>query len=182
MDLILASKSVERAEILENAGIKFRVIVSNYKEDNKLKLAPVELTKFHSLNKAKDVAKRIKTGIVLGFDTVVVLDNKLVGKAKDDKEAINTLKKISTKEFEVVTSFTIIDAKTKKSVSRSVFSRVSLAYLSNKEIEDYVKTGDYKGKAGAFSIKSVGRVKGSKTNVIGLPLDEVLEELKKFGF
>lgn len=186
--IILASASPRRKELLEKLQIPFAVEVSNYKEDNHLKLNPLELAKTLSLGKAEAVAEKHKgeNALIIGADTFVVLNNKVLGKPHTFKRAKAMIKKMSGKTHSVITGFTLIDLKSGKKISKAVESKVYFRKLTEEEIDTYVRTGKPLDKAGAYAIQEAGcvlieRIKGDYTNIVGLPLPSLIKELKKFG-
>ncbi len=186
--VILASASPRRKELLEKTGIPFVVEVSDYEEDNSLKLKPLELAKTLSAGKAKAVSERHKgeDAVIIGADTFIVLDNKILGKPHTPEKAKEMIKGMNGRAFSVITGFTIIDVKSDKEVSKAVESRVYFRKLTEKEIENYVRTGEPLNKAGAYAIQETGsvltgKIEGDYTNIVGLPLPALIKELKKFG-
>jgi septum formation protein len=185
--LILASTSLGRKEILAKTGLRFGIIKSNYKEDMSRKVTPSRLAEFLSFKKAEAVVKNCPKSVIIGADTFIVLGNKLLGKPHTPKEAFKMLRKINGKTLEVITGFTIIDADSNKKISRSVSTKVFIKKLSKTEISNYVKTKEPLDKAGAFGIQGKGallikKIEGDYFNVIGLPLNALVEELRRFGF
>ncbi|RJQ36590.1 septum formation protein Maf [Candidatus Microgenomates bacterium] len=186
--IILASASPRRKELLEKIGLKFKVEVSDYKEDLSLKLTPSKLAEFLSLQKAKTIARKHKNEdvIIISADTFVVLGEELIGKPLNDKEAKEILTKLSGKMHLVITGFTIIDNLANKISTRSVITKVYFKKLTNKEIDEYVMSKEPIGKAGAYGIQDkagvfVKKIEGDFFNIIGMPLCDLTEELKKFG-
>jgi septum formation protein len=186
--IILASASPRRKALLGKLQIPFTVEVSNYEEDNNLKLKPLELAKVLSSGKAEAVAERHKgeDAIIIGADTFVVLDGKILGKPHTSEKAKEMIKEMSGRAHFVITGFTIIDAKSGEKVSKAVESKVYFRELTDDEIDAYVKTGEPLDKAGAYAIQEAGSVliektEGDYTNIVGLPLPALIEELKKFG-
>jgi septum formation protein len=186
--IILASGSPRRKELLEKLQIPFVVEVSNYEEDNNLKLKPLELAKTLSSGKAETVAQKHKGEdvVIIGADTFIVLDNKILGKPHTPEKAKEMIKEMSGRDHSVITGFTIIDAKSGKKVSKAVESKVYFRKLTDEEIDAYVRTGESLDKAGAYAIQEAGSIliektEGDYTNIVGLPLPALIEELKKFG-
>lgn len=181
--IILASASPRRKKLLKRLGIKFKVEPSDYKEDMKLKLKPKALAKYLSKEKAKAVAKNHKNSIIIGADTFIVLKGKILGKPQTATNAKRMLKNMSGKPHSVITGFTIIDTKRKKTISNAIESRVYFKKLTKKEIDDYVKSREPLDKAGAYAIQEGGaamieKVDGDYFNVVGLPLKDLAETLK----
>ncbi len=184
--LILASASPRRKELLQQLGLKFDVAPSDYAEDMTKKLPPRKLAAFLSRGKAEAVAKNYQNAVVIAADTFVVLKNELLGKPRTPKEAQAMLRKISGKTLAVITGFTIVDTDTRKKVSRSVEAKIRIKKLAPDEIAAYVKTGEPLDKAGAFAVQGRGaaiveRIEGDFFAVVGLPLFDLAEALKKFG-
>ena len=184
--IILASTSPRRKEIFEKLGIPFTVEDSGYEEDLGLKKKPNELARYLALHKAKAVAKRHEDAIVIGADTIVVINGEVVGKARDRQHAMEILKKLSGSSHKVVTGFALINTKDGKVISKAVETKVQFKKLTDKEISDYLLSGEWKGKAGAYDIRGlssrfVKKVEGDRLNVVGLPLKAFLDELEKIG-
>ena len=186
--IILASGSPRRKELLGKLQIPFDVEVSGYKEDNNLKLNPLELAEALSAGKAEAVAERHKgeEAIIIGADTFIVLDNKILGKPHTSEKAKEMIKKMSGRAHSVITGFTIIDAKSGRKISKAVKSNVYFRRLTDEEIDTYIKTGEPLDKAGAYAIQEAGSIliektEGDYTNIVGLPLPSLIEELKNFG-
>lgn len=183
--IILASGSPNRKKILMDAGIDFEVDPSNYEEDMTLPMNPHDLVIHLSHGKASDVATRHKSGLVLGADSIIVYEDKRLGKPHTPERAVEMLKMLSGKEHEALTGFTIIDTENGKTISKAVATKVLFKDLSDQEIKEYVATGEPLERAGAYAIqlggkKFVDKIEGSKTNVAGLPIEELLEILKEF--
>lgn len=172
--IILASKSPRRQELIRTLGLPFEIIPSNYDENLEGKKFTYELIESVSKNKALDVVNKLnEDAIVIGADTVVVLGNEILLKPKSEQDAINDLQRLSNKTHKVVTSITVIDVKSKKSITESTTSQVTFHKLSKEQIEHYVKTKKPLDKAGSYGIQElddsfVKALEGSKNNVIGL--------------
>ncbi len=184
--IILASASPRRKELLEKIGLKFEVEAADIKEDLNSGLPPNELVKELSLQKAKAVAKKHPDAIIIGADTIGVLEGEIIGKPHTPAEAKKMLRLLNGKSHFVITGFTIIDTKTGKTVSKSVETKVYFRKLTEAEIDAYVKTGEPLDKAGGYAIQGLGalvveKIEGDYYNVIGLPLSLLMESLKEFG-
>ena len=184
--IILASLSPRREKSAKTMGLNFEIIPSNFIEDMTLNLPPDKLAMELALGKAKDVAKKLREGIVLGFDTFVYFNNKLIGKPKDKKDAFNTLKSYSGKFHEVYTGIAIINCKTGKTIKDCVITRVHFKKLSDNEINKYIETKEPLDKAGSYGIQDLGsvfidRIEGDFYNITGFPISTVYENLKKMG-
>lgn len=184
--LILASGSPRRKELLELAGLKFRVVTSDYIEDMTLPMKPGKLAEFLSGQKADSVAAGHPDVIVIAADTFIEFEGTILGKPHTNREAKRMLKRLSGRRHEVITGYTIVDTATNHRISRSVTTKVWFRDLSDGEIDAYVKSGEPLDKAGAYAIQGLGallveKISGDYFNVIGLPLSSVAQDLKKFG-
>ena len=181
MKLVLASNSPRRKQLLNSFGFDFEVVGSNYQE-NASDLTPQEMVKTFALGKAKDVFDSLKGQdvVVLGADTVVSLDDKILGKPKDKQQAIEMLKELSGKIHQVWTGYAIIS---KDGIyTDAVKTDVVFNQLPISLIVDYVATGKPFDKAGAYGIQDgfdlVKEYNGSYNNVVGLPIEEIAPFLK----
>ncbi|MBI2029684.1 septum formation protein Maf [Candidatus Gottesmanbacteria bacterium] len=184
--IILASSSPRRKHLLEMIGLKFTVHESKFKEVMDEKIPADILCKKLAYQKAKDVAKSYKDALVIGADTFVILDNKYIGKAKDDKQAYEMLLKLSGKKHIVITAFAIIDSRTGKHVTESIKSNVYFRKLSDKEINFYVASAEPIGKAAGYAIQGIGglfvdKIEGEFFTVVGLPIGRIIQLLPDFG-
>ena len=175
--IILASGSPRRRELLEQIGVKFEVFVSEAKEATFAK-NPKELTLENARLKALAVSKEHKGCWVLGADTVVSLENKIYGKPKDQDDAFNMLKAFSGRSHEVITGMALV--KDDKIYEKAVVTEVVFAKMTTEEILNYVETGEPADKAGAYAVQGIAakyikEIKGSYSNVVGLPLYELNE-------
>ena len=185
MELILASQSPRRKEILSLLDIPFKIMVSDADETIQKGLPPYFIAESLSLKKAAAVAKNIDThAIVIGADTIVVSDGKILGKPVDENDAKAMLASLSGKTHSVISGVTVMDTKSAKSESFYVETEVTFCQLSDEEIADYVESGESMDKAGAYAIqgrggKFVEKISGDYFNVVGLPLSRLYQVLKK---
>src|SRR3989344_6268006 len=184
--IILASSSPRRKEILEKTGLPFIIDPSNSDEDMTQNLEPKDLAKALSLAKAKDVAKRHKNAIVIGADSIITLNGKVLGKPHTEERAIEMLTELSGSIHSAITGYTIIDTDSGKIVSDAVETKIYFRKLTQDEIKNYVATGKPLDKAGAYAIQGKGalfveKIEGDYYNIMGLPLSAVVEKLKEFG-
>jgi septum formation protein len=184
--IILASASPRRTELMALAGIEFSVVPADICED----LLPGETPADHVIRLSREKANAVGAGtdgrFFIGADTVVVLDETILGKPRDDAEAFRMLSALSGRDHEVITGFTVFDKVSGIHVSRCVMTEVTFKSLGNKEIENYIATGCPMDKAGAYAIQGgavhfVRAISGSYTNVIGLPMTELYETLCQLG-
>lgn len=181
MKLVLASKSPRRSEILKNAGYEFVVRVADADETIPEGTKPEDVVVFLAARKAMAV-ERADDETVLGADTIVVLDNKILGKPKDREDAYNMLKNLSGRVHSVFTGVCIIE--NGKSMTFSEETQVEFLPLTDQEIYDYIDTNDCYDKAGAYGIqgyasKFVRRINGDYFNVVGLPISAIFEKFFK---
>lgn len=182
--LILASKSPRRLELLQSCGIKPVVIESEYNEEAQTNETPDEYAKKLSYFKALDVSKKRVNYWVLGADTIVVFGNEILGKPKSQKEAKSMIYKLSGTSHKVITGFTLISPEREKILSFSSSTIVNFRRLSINEIDWYINTDEPYDKAGGYGIQGkaasfVDSIEGSYTNVVGLPLSEVIEIMQR---
>ncbi len=180
MELILASNSPRRRELLSEAGFEFTVVPSRYVEKT-VSDDPYLTVKELALGKAREVFTRLDGDfLVLGADTVVYAD-RIIGKPRSEKDAAETLKFLSGRTHSVITGYALISRRGKKCGFQESF--VTFNTLSDELIESYVKTGLPLDKAGSYGIQDgfglVKDVKGSIGNVIGLPIELLSVEIKK---
>ena len=185
MEIILASASPRRQELLKQIGCRFSVAESNYTEDNSLNLVPHELVVKHALAKAKTAAcKMTDETIIIGADTIVVFNKKIYGKPINAKAARKTLAMLSGNTHQVITGIAVV-RKDRYWTDYAVTS-VTIRKLTYAEIEAYIKTKEPLDKAGAYGIQGIGAllvesILGCYTNVVGLPLVNLLRLLKNAG-
>lgn len=184
--LILASQSPRRKQLLEQIGLSFEVCPSDIEEVLDPSLTPRKQVEVLSQQKAHAVASKFKNAIILAADTMVALDDEVLGKPTDKKDAVRMLKQLSGTVHFLITGFTILDTVTKKMVTRSTETKVWFRKLSAEEIEKFVKSEKPYDKAGAYAIHElasvfVEKVEGDFFGAVGLSVYQVAEELKKFG-
>lgn len=185
-ELILASTSPQRRNLFRQCGLRFKIVPSRVEEVHKLRASCSALVKHNALLKAKDVAQRVKRGIVVGADTLVYSGHRqVIGKPRDLREAKKTLQVLFSRPHWVYTGLAVIDAATGKTAVDYEKTKVFMNRLSNKEIDRYHAKMFPLDKAGGFDIEGHGalfirRIEGCYTNVIGLPMAKLREILKKF--
>jgi septum formation protein len=185
IDFILGSASPRRSELLKNIGLKFRVVASEVKEDV---INPQTLTESligNASKKGKTVAGSYPESLVISADTVVVVDEHILGKPSDKDEARMMLEKLSGCTHEVMTAFGLILSKIEKSYYEVVSTKVRFRQLSHDEISAYVNTGEPLDKAGAYAIQGYGAllidsIEGCYFNVVGFPLSRFYTALMRF--
>ena len=171
--IILASASPAKAEVLRHAGISFKVIPSNFDEDLTQKITHDELVQQLALGKAQTVAKDNDDAIVIGADTMVVIDDQRIGKPRDETEAREMLVCLRGREHQVLTGMAVIANGQEQ--TRVAKNRVWFRDFSNNELSAYAASGEPMGKAGAYGIQGraglfVERIDGDFYGVVGLSL------------
>ncbi len=182
--IILASGSPRRKELLTLAGIEFTVKTANTDESVPASFSPEQTVKTLAQRKAKAVAELNGNSIVIGADTVVAVDGKILGKPKDSEEAFSMLSSLSGRSHFVYTGVCIIDGE--KEICFCEKTEVSFYELTDDEINAYILTGDCYDKAGGYGIQSKGctlvrKLNGDYFNVVGLPIAETVRQLKNFN-
>lgn len=183
--IVLASQSPRRRELLGGLISEFDIIVDTAEEVADPDMTPEELVKSLALQKAHNVARQADgDAIVIGADTVVCIDGRVLGKPKDEAEAEKMLKMLSGREHHVCTGFAVVDNATGKTVCDFERTVVKFKPLTDEEIEKYIKLGEPMDKAGAYGIQGVGAlfvegIKGDYFNVVGLPLCALFKSLKE---
>ncbi len=181
---VLASRSERRKKLLKQIGLNFIVKDSNIDEINCNGYHPIKLVKLNSQNKTRKIAGKYKNEIVIGADTIVVLDKEILGKPRNKKEAISFLKKLSDKKHFVFTGFFLIDTKNFKEIFGYEKTSVFFRKLTSSEIEYYVENHRPFDKAGSYGIQDdfgclfIEKIKGDYYNVVGLPLVKLFISLQ----
>ena len=183
MEIILASKSPRRREILENTKVRFSIEESQIDEVIKLNELPKETVRRLAYEKALDVANRNRNSLVIGADTIVVINDTILGKPKDDIEAFSMLKLLSGKTHYVITGFALINLSLDKKIIDCQVSQVTFKELSEQCIKDYLQTKESLDKAGAYGIQGYGgllveNIQGDYFNIVGLPISKISDYLK----
>ncbi|MCK5629188.1 MAG: septum formation inhibitor Maf [Nanoarchaeota archaeon] len=187
--IILASSSPRRKEIADQMGLEYEIIPSNYEEDMTMRLEPKDLVKTLALGKAKEVANRQEEeteAIVIGIDTFITYNKKLLGKPKSVNEAREMLKMISGKIIKAYTGVAIIDIKNKNEMINYDITEIILANLTDTEIDNYINTGEPLDKAGAIGIQGLGsifikKINGCFSGAVGLPENKIYNMIAKMG-
>lgn len=184
--VILASASPWRKILLERIGIQFEVDVSGYPEDLTQQLSPTELVTKLALGKAQTVAAKYENALILGADSVVVFNQRILGKPLTEEAARTLLKELSGNKHSLVTGFAIVDTASGKTVVNSEETFVQFRALTDDEIRAYVETGEPLTVAGGYAIQGGGasfakKIEGDFYTIVGLPLASVIEELRRFG-
>ena len=183
--MILASNSPRRKEILENFGFSLKTVSKNIDEiSNKEKIT--EKIMDIARQKTEAVAVIYPDENVVGADTVVVVEGKILGKPKDEKEAFNMLKSLSGRSHEVITAYSFINLKNNIMINDVEVTKVFFKKLSDEEINWYINTKEPMDKAGAYGIQRKGaffveKIEGDFFSVMGFPLGKFLRRLTEIG-
>jgi septum formation protein len=183
---ILASASPRRQELLRQVGLKFKIMPAHVNEEHLPQESPRQHVHRLAGNKAMAIAGKYPDAWVLGADTIVVIDDRILGKPKGKAQAKEMLQTLSGREHKVFTGFTIAHVAAKISKTKVIRSAVRFKNISAEELTWYIGCAEPYDKAGGYAVQGKGAffiksIRGSYTNVIGLPLSEVLEELKNLG-
>jgi septum formation protein len=185
MQIILASASPRRKELLKYLGIEFDIIIPDIHEHAHNEEAPEAFCARISREKAVAVRKGFQDSLIIAADTIVVIDGEILGKPKDRDEACSYLRRLCGRQHIVFTAYTILFPGGCNDITRVVSSTVHFADMGEDDIEWYVSTGEPMDKAGAYGLQGIGaafvdRIDGSYTNVIGLPLSEVFQDIRPY--
>ncbi len=182
-NIILASSSPRRREFLKQLGIPFTIITPHIDESPNKGEAPAHFAGRVAVDKAREVATRTGSrNVVVAADTIVVLGKHILGKPKDEADARRMLTMLSGKRHEVITGVCVLCGKKRKSFVSS--TDVEFKKLTKQDVDFYVASGEPMDKAGAYAIQGIGsflvrEIRGSYTNVVGLPVAELLDVLER---
>lgn len=184
--IVLASASPRRLELLASAGVEFDVCASDIPEEPIPGEAPADFATRLARDKAVATAARTEGRWFVGADTIVVCAGEIMGKPVDEADAVRMLRKLSGVSHEVITGYAVYDRERDGLLCKAVVTKVVFKPLRDEEISACVATGCPMDKAGAYAIQGgaaymVERIDGSYTNVVGLPLCEVVEDLRRIG-
>ncbi|UCF90099.1 MAG: septum formation inhibitor Maf [Desulfobacterales bacterium] len=184
--LILASKSPRRRHLLEQAGLEFSVVPSGFDENSVTMASPESFVRILAENKARDIAAQYPDSWIIGADTIVFIDGRILGKPRSKSQARTMLRSLSGRTHQVLTGYCICCENKKRSFSDTVKTDVKFKTLTNEEINWYIHTDEPFDKAGSYAIQGLGTflvksINGSYTNVVGLPVCEVIEYLIREG-
>jgi septum formation protein len=183
---ILASSSPRRRELLEGLGLAFIIHPSEADEDVPVGTKPAALVEMLSLRKAQAVAQYYEQGLVIGSDTIVVLEDRILGKPVDEEDAFSMLSQIQGRTHTVYSGVAIVDAKSGEALVEHQSTQVTMRSLSEWEIRKYIKTGEPMDKAGSYAIQGLGAtlvegIEGDYFTVVGFPVGLFARMLRKFG-
>jgi septum formation protein len=179
---ILASASPRRAELLRQLKLEFEVVPSDAKEVFDEHLSPLELCQLNAHRKARTIAKKMPDALVMGADTLVFLDHQIFGKPRDLAEAKKMLLQLQGRTHQVVTGVSLIHLRTHRERIFAVSTDVLFRPLTPEQVDEYLSKINPLDKAGAYAIQEngemvVSEISGSFSNVVGLPIEKVQDEL-----
>lgn len=181
--IYLASKSPRRKKLLKQLGLKFKTFSVDLHEEILDGEHPVATVKRLALHKSDEAIKKIKNGIVITADTIVVLDHEIIGKPKNSNDAFRILSKLSGKTHLVYTGFVVRNLNNGRTMVDYEKTKVTFRTISSTEIKEYIKSGSPMDKAGAYGIQDdfgavfVKKIVGCYYNVVGLPLSKLYDSL-----
>lgn len=183
--IILASASPRRKELLEQIGVTFEIRKATGEEVMTSSI-PTEVVKELSMQKAREVAERCSNSIIIGADTVVAADGRILGKPKDKEDAMRMLKMLQGKEHQVITGVTILLQETGEELSFAETTHVHVFPMTDMQIMQYIESGEPMDKAGAYGIQGkfaayVSGIEGDYNNVVGLPIGRLYQEVLAAG-
>ena len=186
-NIILASSSPRRADLLKTIGVNFELVPSNINERPHQDEAPADYIIRLARAKVIDAARKRDSGLLIGADTIVVLDGRILGKPHDEEDAGRMLRLLSGRWHAVMTGVALYDAATRREVADYDKTLVRFAQLTDKEIDWYIKTGEPMDKAGSYAIQERGamfveEIAGNYHNVVGLPLTLLYRLSKRMGY
>jgi septum formation protein len=188
--IILASKSIDRKEILRRCKVSFGTLTTDIDEEpyktkikDGFKLVK-ELAKQKVLKAKEELIAKEKKAIIIAADTIVMLQGQIIGKAKNNNQAFQILKSLQAETHDLITGVAITHTFFPKLIIDCDSTLVEFSPLSDDEIREYLKTNEWKGRAGAYSIMDkasffIKSIKGSPSNVMGLPVHKLYQILKK---
>ena len=184
--VILASQSPRRIQLLRQIGWDAAVMPCNVPEEFDTRRTPIDNAKDLALKKARCVAAQVKEGIIIGADTIVVLDGEMLGKPNNGEDAVRMLERLSGRTHTVVTGVALVEVPGDRSVVEVESTKVTFREIPEEEIREYVDGGSPLDKAGAYGIQDdygavfVTRIEGCYYNVVGLPLARLHAMMRVF--
>lgn len=187
LKLVLASASPRREEILNKLKLKFTIVPSKINEKEFMGNDSIELVEKLALKKAQSVSNLVEEAIIIAADTIVVYDNQILGKPRNEAEAKKMLKSLSSNYHQVITGISVFNSQTKENYVEHNTTEVKMINMTEKEIDNYIETGEPMGKAGSYAIQGYGglfveEIKGSYYSVMGLPIHLLAKLLDKFNY
>ncbi|HOV14365.1 MAG TPA: nucleoside triphosphate pyrophosphatase [Spirochaetota bacterium] len=185
--IVLASSSPRRVELLKNCHINFETATHNFDEDSHKFTNPIKYAKELAYGKANSISKEeFFDRYILGVDTIVEFNGKILGKPKDKKEAENNMKMLSNKTHRVISGISIVNRKNNIKFIEYSLSKVTFNKLDDKFIQFYLDNNLFIGYAGGYAIQGifglvVKKIEGSYSNIVGLPMEKLYTMLNRLG-
>jgi septum formation protein len=186
-ELILASTSQARRELLTAVGLPFRCVPPEAPEVRPPGLGPADLAEALALGKAREIARRFEEALVLGADQILIVDGEMLEKPKDVEAARTQLKRLRGKTHVLTTGVALLCEKTHALRVEHELTRMTMRMIADDEIERYLETGEWQGCVGSYRVEGRGlklfqRIEGDVLNARGLPMLRVLNALRDLGF
>lgn len=183
--LVLASASPRRRELLQGLNLDFVVHPSDF-EEKETHLTPEELALHNAIGKAQSVMRHYRDALIIGVDTVVAFQDHQIGKPKDEEDAKRILRLLSNTTHKVISAICIIDSKNEKNISGIETTLITMDRLEEADIEAYINSREGFDKAAGYAIQGIGslfvkRIEGDYFNVVGMPLFLFRKLLREFG-
>lgn len=187
-EIVLASKSPRRIDLLTELGLKFIHYSPDFieKTESLAGETPEEIVLYNAVGKAQEASRRFKDAIIIGVDTIGVSHGHILGKPEDNEDAKRLIRLISGTEHSVISGLCVMNSKSKKTSTQTVETKVEMEKIDEEDIEKYVASGEGADKAAAYAIQGKGSlfikgIKGDYFNVVGLPIYALKKLLKEFG-
>ncbi|WP_149554118.1 Maf family protein [Treponema pectinovorum] len=189
--IILASSSPRRQEILKLLNIPFRVVLPTFKEEYPLDMQIESVPEFLATRKVDSVARSAPHGTeypwILGADTIIVHENKILGKPKDQQEAVNYIESLQGKTHKVITGLALFNSELHYVSNRTAITEVTFNEMTSEEIDWYIETGEWHGVAGGYRIQGIAscfikKIEGTNSAVMGLPIFELYDMLREQNY
>ncbi|MGI5057898.1 Maf family protein [Treponema pectinovorum] len=189
--IILASSSPRRQEILKLLNIPFRVVLPTFKEEYPVDMQIESIPEFLATRKVDSVARSAPQGTeypwILGADTIIVHENKILGKPKDQQEAVNYIESLQGKTHKVITGLALFNSELHYVSNRTAITEVTFNEMASEEIDWYIETGEWHGVAGGYRIQGIAscfikKIEGTNSAVMGLPIFELYDMLREQNY
>ncbi|MGI5069826.1 septum formation protein Maf [Treponema pectinovorum] len=189
--IILASSSPRRQEILKLLNIPFRVVLPTFKEEYPVDMQIESIPEFLATRKVDSVARSAPQGTeypwILGADTIIVHENKILGKPKDQQEAANYIESLQGKTHKVITGLALFNSELHYVSNRTAITEVTFNEMASEEIDWYIETGEWHGVAGGYRIQGIAscfikKIEGTNSAVMGLPIFELYDMLREQNY
>ena len=184
--IILASRSIRRKELLKDLGLKFKIHPSEFDESIDPKMRPLEFARRNARGKARDVAPNYPKAIIIGADTIGAYEGHILGKPNCPEDARRMLRTLSDTRHQVLTGLCVIDNLQQKEITVVEKTWVTFDKMSEEQINRYLETGEFFDKAAAFAIQGLGglfikKIEGCYFNVVGLPVFRLRKMFEQLG-